>query len=209
MRGTSDEDGWVRRGQGLISPQDMSNTKFVLRAVVLSLAGTVLVFLGVGQVLANEWTVSTTHVVSSDEARVAAAVQSLRRWQEWSSLEFPLGNPTERQVTGDSGAVGQEVVWSGPLGKAAVTFDAVTPRSIEYRIGFVLQGGNVGGKYTGSIAWEPRDGGVAVTWTEHGKMSSLVERWSNWFGALQDKVQQIQQASLLSLDNHLQVTQDK
>ena len=81
MQGTSHEDGWVRRGQGLISPQDMSNTKFVLRAVVLSLAGTVLVFLGVGQVLANEWTVSTTHVVSSDEARVAAAVQSLRRWQ--------------------------------------------------------------------------------------------------------------------------------
>ncbi|MEC7726766.1 MAG: SRPBCC family protein, partial [Planctomycetota bacterium] len=146
---------------------------------------------------------------SSDEARVAAAVKDLRRWQEWSSLEFPLGNPTERQVSGESGAVGQEVVWSGPLGKAAVTFDAVTPRSIEYRIGFVLQGGNVGGKYTGSIAWEPRDDGVAVTWTEHGKMSSLVERWSNWFGALQDKVQQIQQASLLSLDNHLQVTQDK
>ncbi|MEC9046910.1 MAG: SRPBCC family protein [Planctomycetota bacterium] len=187
----------------------MSNSKFVLRAVVLSLAGTVLVFLGVGQVLADEWTVATTHVVSSDEARVAAAVKDLRRWQEWSSLEFPLGNPTERQVSGESGAVGQEVVWSGPLGKAAVTFDAVTPRSIEYRIGFVLQGGNVGGKYTGSIAWEPRDDGVAVTWTEHGKMSSLVERWSNWFGALQDKVQQIQQASLLSLDNHLQVTQDK
>ena len=124
--------------------------------MVLSLAGTVLVFLGVGQVLANEWTVATTHVVSSDEPHVAAAVQDLRRWQEWSSLEFPLGNPTERLVSGESGAVGQEVLWSGPLGKAAVTFDAVTPRSIEYRIGFVLQGGNVGGKYTGSIAWEPR-----------------------------------------------------
>jgi hypothetical protein len=84
-----------------------------------------------------------------------------------------------------------------------VTFDAVTPRSIEYRIGLVLQGGSVGGQFTGSIAWESRDDGVAVTWTEHGEMSTLIERWSNWFGALQFKVQQIQQASLLSLEQFL------
>lgn len=181
----------------------MSNTKFLLRTLVLSIAGSVLVFLGVGQVLASEWTVSTTHVVQAKDGAVAALVQDLRRWEDWSSLQFPLGNPTERAVSGAPGAVGQEAVWSGPLGKAAVTFDAVTPRSIEYRIGFVLQGGSVGGQFTGSIAWESRDDGVAVTWTEHGEMSTLIERWSNWFGALQFKVQQIQQASLLSLEQFL------
>lgn len=181
----------------------MSNVSFVFRAVVFSLAGSVLVFLGVGQVLASEWTVSTTHVMQADRDGVAAVVQDLRRWEEWSSLEFPLGNPTERAVSGEAGAAGQEAVWSGPLGNAAVTFDAVTPNSIEYRIGFILQGGEVGGKYTGSITWEPRDGALAVTWTERGELNTLIERWSNWFGALQVKVQQIQQASLLSLEQFM------
>ena len=34
-------------------------------------------------------------------------------------------------------------------------------------------------------------------------MGSLIERWSNWFGALQDKIHQIQRASLESLAQHL------
>lgn len=187
----------------------MSNAKFVLRTIVLSLAGSVLVFVGVGQVLASEWTVSTTRVIPVSAQQVAAPVVDMNRWADWMALEFPLGNPTTREVRGEAGQAGQQILWSGPLGKAAVTLDAVTADGVDYRIQYGFGSGEeegtfrAGGKFVGSIQWQVEGDGVAVTWSEHGDMGSLIERWSNWFGALQDKVHQIQRTSLESLAQHL------
>jgi len=187
----------------------MSNAKFVLRTIVLSLAGSVLVFVGVGQVLASEWTVSTTRVIPVSAQQVSAPVVDMNRWADWIALEFPLGNPTTREVRGEPGQAGQQILWSGPLGKAAVTLDAVTADGVDYRIQYGFGSGEeegtfrAGGKFLGSIQWQADGDGVAVTWSEHGEMGSLIERWSNWFGALQDKVHQIQRASLESLAQHL------
>ena len=187
----------------------MSNAKFVLRTIVLSLAGSVLVFVGVGQVLASEWTVSTTRVIPVSAQQVSAPVVDMNRWADWIALEFPLGNPTTREVRGEPGQAGQQILWSGPLGKAAVTLDAVTADGVDYRIQYGFGSGEeegtfrAGGKFLGSIQWKADGDGVAVTWSEHGEMGSLIERWSNWFGALQDKVHQIQRASLESLAQHL------
>ena len=187
----------------------MSNAKFVLRTIVLSLAGSVLVFFGVGQVLASEWTVSTTRVIPASAEQVAGPVVDMKRWADWVALEFPLGNPTTREVRGEAGQAGQQILWSGPLGKAAVTLDAVTSDGVDYRIQYGFGSGaeegtfRAGGKFLGSIRWQADGDGVAVTWSEHGEMGSLIERWSNWFGALQDKVHQIQRASLESLAQHL------
>jgi hypothetical protein len=181
----------------------MSNTKFVLRTVVLALAGSVLVFLGVGLILADEWTVTTTRTMALPPAQVAGAVRDLDAWSKWSSIDFQLGNPTNRSYRGEAGKPGQEAMWSGPLGQAVVTLDAVTETGVDYRIGFVYRQGNTGGKFAGSISWKPNGGSTEVTWTEHGKLNSLIERWTNWFGALQDKVQQIQRASLAGLEEHV------
>jgi len=180
----------------------MSNSKFVFRTIVLALAGSVLVFLGVGSILADEWTVSTTRTMPVSAAQVAGPIQDLDAWAKWSSIDFQLGNPTERRYTGEAGKPGQESMWGGPLGQAVVTLDAVTDEGVEYRIGYVYREGNVGGKFSGSIRWQATADGVEVSWTEHGKLGSLIERWTNWFGALQDKVQQIQRASLAGLEEH-------
>ena len=182
----------------------MSKIQFVLRAVVFSLAGSVLVFLSVGQVLADEWMVETTRVMRVAPSRLAENVADLDRWPSWSSIDFQLGNPTTRSMKGSPGVVGQESIWSGPLGKAVVTLDAITAAGVEYRIGYIYEQGNVGGKFAGSISWRELDGDqVAVTWRERGELASLIERWANWFGALQQKVQQIQRASLAGLEERL------
>ena len=180
----------------------MSNVNFVIRSLVFALAGSVLVFLGVGQILADSWTVSTTRSMPLKPAQIASAVQRLDEWSKWSSVDFQLGNPTTQEVTGEPGKPGQEAVWSGPLGKAVVTLDGVREDGVEYRIGFLYARGNVGGKFSGNIRWVPTADGVEVTWTEEGRLGSLIERWTNWFGALQDKVQQIQSASLQGLEEH-------
>lgn len=187
----------------------MSNVSFVFRTVVLSLAGSVLVFLGVGQLLADEWTVATTRVMAASSAQVAAPVVDMSRWEDWCDLNPPLGNPTTREVRGAPGEAGQQIEWRGPLGRAVITLDAVTPGGVDYRLEFGLGSGSedgvfrAGGKLSGSIRWEPRDGEVAVTWTEHGSLPTLIERWSKWFGALQEKVRQIQRASLSALEEHV------
>lgn len=187
----------------------MSNVSFVFRTVVLSLAGSVLVFLGVGQLLADEWTVSTTRVVPAQLSQVAGPVVDMSQWEQWCDLNPPLGNPTTREVRGDPGEAGQQIVWSGPLGRAVITLDAVTPEGVEYRLEFGVGTGaaegsfRAGGKLTGSIRWVAQDDGIAVTWSEHGDLPTLIERWSKWFGALQEKVRQIQRASLSSLEEHV------
>ncbi|MCK5942516.1 MAG: SRPBCC family protein [Planctomycetes bacterium] len=181
----------------------MSNTKFVLRTMVLALAGSVLVFLGVGLVLADEWTVSTTRRMPVPAERVAAQVVDLDAWAKWSSIDFQLGNGTELEVTGEAGEPGQEAAWTGPLGRAVIALDGVTADGVDYRIGYAYQHGNVGGKFSGRISWRATDDGCEVTWTESGKLGSLIERWTNWFGALQDKVQQIQRASLAGLEERV------
>ena len=43
----------------------MSNTKYVLRTVVLALASSVLVFLLVGLLLADRWQVRTTRTIAA------------------------------------------------------------------------------------------------------------------------------------------------
>ena len=187
----------------------MSNTQFVIRAIVFSLAGSVLVFLGVGQLLTDEWTVSTTKRMSVSPEAVAGAVKDLRRWDEWSAMKFTLGSPTRRSYEGEKGAPGQVEIWTGPLGRATVTLDAVTESGVDYRILFGTGTGEeagtfkAGGKFTGSIRWEEADSAVDVTWTERGQLSSTIQRWSSWFGALQLKVQTVQRASLHGLSDML------
>jgi hypothetical protein len=51
----------------------------------------------------------------------------------------------------------------------------------------------------GSIAWVASGGGSLVTWVDYGTWDSLVGRWVGWFGALQERVRQVQGTSLEGL----------
>jgi hypothetical protein len=102
----------------------MSQLTYVLRAMVLSLAGMILVYLGVGQMLASQWRVETTRHLSVQPEKVAAVVKDFGTWTTWKANDIQLGPQTRREVQGTPGEVGHKVVWSGPMGTAR----AVPPR---------------------------------------------------------------------------------
>lgn len=183
----------------------MSNTKFVLRTIVLALGGSVLVFYLVGLALADQWLVSTTRTIPAPAAQLAEKVVDLRQWPTWSAVDFQLGNPTKREFQGEAGKPNQIATWRGPKGIATVLLTRVAESDVDYSIGFKFgpEGETFGGKFTGTISWNQQGNDTEVTWSEHGKLINLLQRWSNWFGALQVKVAQVQRASLAGLEEHL------
>lgn len=189
----------------------MSNSLYVLRTVVLTLAGSVLVFLLVGLVLADSWQVKTSRTIPTTSARVAAMITDLSQWSEWSALDFRLGNPTTREVTGAVGTVAQLATWRGPMGVATVKLTRVDADAVDYAIGYKYgpEGQSFGGKFTGTIEWHEAGESIEVTWTENGELANLMQRWSNWFGALQDKVQQVQRSSLAGMEENIRRGDDK
>lgn len=193
----------------------MSNTTYVLRAAVLALASSVVVFLSVGKILADSWRVQTTRTFSSPPATIAERLVDLREWSTWSEVDFDLGNPTIREFTGVAGAAGQTATWRGQLGIATVLVtrieDGVDAGVVEYSIGYKrdVEGESFGGKYTASIAWQVKGEATEVTWTEDGELANLMQRWNNWFGASQVNVGRVQRASLAGLEESIRRKADE
>lgn len=182
----------------------MSTPKFVLRTVVLTLAASVLVFLGVGMILADQWQIVTYRTIPAPAAPLVARIVDLDSWQQWSAVDVDLGAPTERSYEGEAGQPGQKVAWRGPMGEAQLLLTGVADDGVDYAFAFRTgpEGSRSGGRLAGTIRWRPADGedGTVVVWTENGKLGSLMERWANWFGALQEVVKQQQGASLAGLE---------
>jgi len=189
----------------------MSNTKYILRAVVFALAGSVLVFLLVGMILADRWQVVTTRSIPATVEVIRAKVTDLRAWPDWSALDFRLGNPTEQEVTGVAGTSGQVLTWRGPMGVAMLELTTVEQAHVDYTINYKYgpDEQSFGGRFTGTIDWQASEGATSITWTENGELDNLIQRWSNWFGALQDKVKQVQGSSLAGLAENLRRAEDR
>ncbi len=183
----------------------MSNTKFVLRTVVLALGGSVLVFFLVGLALADQWLVTTTRTIPAPATQLVDKIIDLRQWPTWSAVDFQLGNPTKREFQGEAGKADQSATWRGPKGIATVLLTRIDENDVDYAIGFKFgpEGETFGGKFTGTISWRQEGDETVVTWSEHGQLINLLQRWSNWFGALQVKVAQVQRASLAGLEEHV------
>ena len=186
----------------------MSNTKYVLRTVVLALASSVLVFLLVGLLLADRWQVRTTRTIAAPVERLQPLLVNLRLWPQWSVIDFELGNPTTREFQGEPAQANQSATWRGPQGIATVILTRVEDGLVEYAIGYKYgpDGDSFGGRFTGSITWQSTGEGTGLTWTEDGELVNLLQRWSNWFGALQEKVGQVQRASLAGLEEDVRRT---
>lgn len=174
----------------------------MFKAMVLSLAAMVLVGIGVGQVLATKWQVETVRVLRAEPARVGALLRDLGTWQKWSAVDVNLGAQTARQVTGAVGSGAQCIEWSGQLGRAVLTATAVTESSIDYSIGFRMDSPPSPGH--GRVEWQAVPEGTRVRWSDDGSFDSIILRWFGWFGALQERVKQIQSSSLESLQQELE-----
>lgn len=179
----------------------MSTPRVMLRALVLSLAGMVLVYLGVGSILANEWRVDTTRTVAVSPEEVANLVRDFRTWKKWSSMEARLGPQTTLEITGEAGTVGHRMKWSGNQGQATLTMTAVAAGAIDYQ--FHSQGPQETQlllRGTGRVEWVAEGTGCRVHWHDENKWDNLAGRWIGWFGALQERVKEIQGTSLAGIE---------
>jgi Polyketide cyclase / dehydrase and lipid transport len=183
----------------------MTNTGLFFKVMVLTLAATILVYLGVGQLLAASWTVETARTLAASPAAVGAKIQDLASWQGWCAADANLGEPTVRTVTGTPGTVGQRIVWTGPKGEASLLVTALSPNSLEYRYGH-RQGGPEPAERvlgTGAVSWEAEGAVTRLRWRDGGDWDSLPGKWVGWFGALQQRYQQVQGSSLVALEQLL------
>ncbi len=183
----------------------MSTSQHFFRVLVFSLAGIILVGVGVGQLLADTWQVTTKRLLTASPEQVAALVNDFATWQKWSQADANLGPQTTRTVVGTAGAVGQQIVWSGPKGKATLTLSAATANSLDYQFNFQFAGEAAaptprGG---GRVEWRAEGAGAEIRWVDSGAWDGLAGRWVGWFGALQEKVRQVQSSSLEALQQQL------
>jgi hypothetical protein len=179
----------------------MSTTRNVFKAIVFALAGAILVFLLLGQMLADEWHVETRRTIAATPADIAAVVHDFGTWHEWSSADVNLGPQTTRRVDGEPGTVGHRIVWQGPKGTSTLLLSRVDQNGVEYTFRNELDGQPSGPSLRGggTIQWAADGNGCVITWRDAGEWDSLAGRWIGWFGALQEKLRQWQGSSLEGL----------
>ena len=185
-----------------------SSTAFVFKAMVLSMAGMVAVFLGVGMVLASSWEVASKRTLQADPLLVKELLGDLRTWSRWYAVQPNLGSPTKSEVLGQPGTVGQQLVWSGPLGVARLVLVKVDADGLQFEQrlepaasqGEVLSRGYVG------LNWQAEGNNCVLRWRDGAKWDNLMLRWFGWFGALQDGCKTVQSASLEALQRELEAS---
>ncbi|MEO6598142.1 MAG: SRPBCC family protein [Planctomycetota bacterium] len=183
----------------------MSKVRFVFKSMVLAMTGMVLVYLGVGQILVDDWRIDTTRVLQASPVEVAAFVQDLGTWSKWSSTDANLGPPTVRTVAGERGAKGYGITWTGPQGRAMLVVTGGGADAMEYE--FIGQGPDdtePRSRSRGHIEWVAEGAGCRVLWRDEGSWGSTVGRWFGWFGALQERLREVQGASLQGLQQAIE-----
>ena len=177
---------------------------FVLGAIAFTCVAFVGVFYGVGSLLEADWKRETSRTVAAAPERVGALVKDLDTWPAWSAMDLKMGSETVRTVSGERGTVGHSLTWSGARGKATLTFTEVGADFVEYTYGVVGPKGEVPGWHaSGRVAWTPADNGCRIVWIDRSHWDNLVNRWFAWFGAPQERIAQIQQATLTGLEEEL------
>jgi len=183
----------------------MNATAAMLRVLLFTMLAMLAVYFGVGYLLlASEWQEETTRTLDATPERVAAVVRDLHTWERWAGVDCNLGPQTAKTVEGAPATVGHRLVWTGPKGKATLTLIAVADDRVEYRFHYEWEGQTAPpARDSGVIEWSAEGGGCRVRWRDRGEWQSLAGRWVGWFGALQQRMKQVQVASLEGLQNEL------
>ena len=200
-------------GRGYVCP-GMSTSKWLLGALTVSLAGMVLVYFGVGQLLAREWSAENVRTIAAPPAAVAAVLGDFHTWEHWSSLgaRMPesLGTETKATFAGAPGTVGHAIVWQGSRGMATLRLAEVAPDHLVCEFASQdAQETEVRVRGRTDLSWRAEGSGTRVVWHDAGTWPDLAGRWFGWFGALQEHVKQIQRVSLDGLQEHFVGTKPK
>ncbi len=181
----------------------MSAPLYVFKVTAVTLAATILFGLVISMNLQDRWEVTTVRTIKTKPERLAAVLGDLSTWDRWYAAKVDLGNPTKATVEGTPGTVGHALVWTGPMGKASLTFTSVAPGAIGYDYGVVVSDGQKGGRGTGSVRYTAAGDSCTVTWIDGGVWDGMLARWFGWFGALQERCKQIHSASFTELQVYL------
>lgn len=177
------------------------------KTLVLALAGTILVFYGVGLLLADRWYVETVRLVPAPTEKVVPLLGNFATWADWSQMNANLGPETTREVSGQPGSVGHQITWRGAQGQARLVLAGVTENGLQYEFWRQAPGEPAPSlRGQGSVRWQSVPGATvdttstSVTWRDDGTWDNLAGRWIGWFGALQERMRQIQTSSLTGLE---------
>lgn len=176
-------------------------TTALFKTLVLTMAGTIVVYYGVGLILANDWHVETTRTIAQPVEKVAPVLTDFGTWKDWSLMDANLGPQTRREVSGTPGTVGHAISWFGAQGSAQLALTQVQLGSLHYEFSRQLPDEAtplVRGQ--GILTWQADGTGCKVTWRDEGSWDSMPGRWIGWFGALQERMRQIQSSSLEGLE---------
>lgn len=156
----------------------MSNTKVVLKTMVLALAGSVVVFCAVSPLLADRWSIETTRTIAAPPDRVRALFGDFDEWEKWSTYKVAPGVQVERRVDGAPGTPGHRVTWSDPGGATWLTLVAVDDGGLRFE-----QRSRAAADphdtlvSRGHVTWRAEGAGTRVTWRDEGAWSHYFERW--------------------------------
>lgn len=182
----------------------MSQARIVFRATVFSVAAVALVMFGFGLLLSKEWRVETTRVLRADSKQVGALVRDLATWPRWCAIRMDLGPQTACEVQGEVASGKQRLVWTGPRGKVVLTATAVTDSSLDYTMEFEFKDDNPPFPGTHRVEWRADGVNCRVSWMDRAEYENLLRRWFGWFGALQERIGQIQGSSLEALQREIE-----
>jgi uncharacterized protein YndB with AHSA1/START domain len=156
----------------------------VLKVSGLVLLALVIVVLGVGAILPNDFRVERSIEIDAPPEMVFDRVSSLRTWDAWSP--WVARDPSIRNTyAGPEGGVGASVTWTSEKsgdGKQTITL-AERPTRIEMALDF----GDMG-QPTADWTFEPAGNGTLVTWGLGGTTSGplggyFAKMMDGWVGA--------------------------
>ncbi len=181
--------------------------KSELRIGLFALLATALIYFGLSSILPSSWKEETQIAIEADPSKVLPCVSDFRSWQEWTTIAATERTDTKVEIEGEAGKPGHAIVWRSNQNEAALRLVAVLPDGVDYE--FTSRLGKEGkteqvGRGALRVRASVNGTGATVTWTDESSVGTFVERWFVWFGVLQEKAREFQQASLNKLKQRLE-----
>lgn len=138
-----------------------------LLIVVLILAAVVTVL---GMVMPKEYTVERTAVIEACPGAVQSVLTDFQKWESWSPWA-ERDSSIQSTYEGEPGTVGYKQSWTGDpqlSGKGNMELTAISDTAITYQLNFTEP---FESSSNGYFKMKEVDGGVEITWGDHGDMS--------------------------------------
>lgn len=131
-----------------------------------------------GLVLPGSWSVQQSVTISAPPEEIHPYIEDFHRWDEWVRWEEEGGSAAEITISGEQKGVGSSIAWEGEqMGRGRLTIlSSTTAEGIRYES--AIQSDDVNG--SGSITYEPIDGGTRIVWNDTGDLPPVIGGLFSW-----------------------------